>query len=202
MFEAAFCQSTQLPLTDSQLIQSALQGNESSFAKLLDKYWDGVHSFLSEKLNNSEDTEDLTIIAFSRAFANLSQYNQEYAFSTWLYAIASHAWIDFTRKKGHKFVSLDELFMGEEDDSLGIQVEDSAPNPEQGVINGQRRKMIQSWVKKLKPNYRELVEMYYLKEMSYEEIAEQTQLPIGTIKTKLFRARLLLERMFDDHHEI
>ena len=99
-------------------------------------------------------------------------------------------------------MSLDELFLGEEDDSLGIQVIDSAPNPEQGVINGQRRKMIQTWVKKLKPNYRVLVEMYYLKEMSYEEIAEQTHMPIGTIKTKLFRARLLLERMFDDHHEI
>ena len=189
-------------MTDSQLIQSALEGNESAFAKLLDKYWDGVQAFLSEKLIHAEDAEDLTIIAFSRAFANLNQYNQEYAFSTWIYAIASHAWIDFTRKKGHKFVSLDELFLGEDDDSLGIQVIDSAPNPEQGVINGQRRKMIQTWVKKLKPNYRVLVEMYYLKEMSYEEIAEQTQLPIGTIKTKLFRARLLLERMFDDHHEI
>jgi RNA polymerase sigma factor (sigma-70 family) len=156
---------------------------------------------LLKMTNNRDDAEDLTIEAFGKAFKSLAQYTPNYAFSTWLFKIASNNCIDFMRKKRQKFVSLDQ----EQEDNPGSQlsktVSDEDLNPEEALINEQKVKYMRAIVEKLKPHYRVLIEMRYFEELSYEEIAEKLDLPMGTVKAKLFRARDLLYNILSNQHD-
>ena len=141
-------------------------------------------------VNNSSDAEDLTIEAFGKAFKNIQQYTPNYAFSTWLFKIATNNCIDFIRKKKTATVSLDQ---GDDDEEKAPQ-DIMAPvlDPEESMIKNQKKVMMREIVSKLKPRYRKLIELRYFQEFSYEEIAEELELPIGTVKAQLFRARELL----------
>ena len=141
-------------------------------------------------VNNASDAEDLTIEAFGKAFKNLNQYAPNYAFSTWLFKIATNNCINFIRKKKANHISLDQN--DEEHEKATHEVQASVPDPEESLINQQKATLMRSVVTKLKPRYRKLIELRYFNEFSYEEIAEELELPIGTVKAQLFRARELL----------
>lgn len=126
----------------------------------------------------------------ARHFKNLNQYAPNYAFSTWLFKIATNNCIDFIRKKKASHISLDQN--DEEHEKATHEVQASVPDPEEYLINQQKAKLLRSVVTKLKPRYRKLIELRYFRELSYEEIAEELELPIGTVKAQLFRARELL----------
>jgi RNA polymerase sigma-70 factor (ECF subfamily) len=145
---------------------------------------------LLKMVNNSSDAEDLTIEAFGKAFKNIQQYTPNYAFSTWLFKIATNNCIDFIRKKKATTVSIDQTDDDPEKSTPDIQA--TVLDPEEEMIKEQKQKMMREIVSKLKPRYRKLIELRYFKEYSYEEIAEELELPIGTVKAQLFRARELL----------
>jgi RNA polymerase sigma factor (sigma-70 family) len=175
---------------DYLLVQRALhEGDQQAYAELLNNYRDSIYFMLLKMTNSKDDAEDLTIEAFGKAFKKLEQYTPEYAFSTWLFKIASNNCIDFIRKKKNITVSLDENLYDEPGYNLGKNLTSSNLNPEESLINDQRIKMMRNFVDKLKPHYRILIELRYFKEYSYEEIAEELNLPMGTVKAKLFRAR-------------
>jgi len=175
---------------DYKLVLSAINGDQKSYAELLDRYRDAIYFMLLKMVNNSSDAEDLTIEAFGKAFKNINQYAPNYAFSTWLFKIASNNCIDFIRKKKADLVSLDHNH--HEHDTPSTTIKASTTDPEENLINKQKVKMMRAVVLKLKPRYRRLIELRYFKEYSYEEIAEELELPIGTVKAQLFRARELL----------
>ena len=156
---------------------------------------------LLKMVNNSSDAEDLTIEAFGKAFRNLSQYTPNYAFSTWLFKIATNNCIDFIRKKRGNTVSLDRSI--DEEDSLNPSdtIKADTPDPEMHMINQQKVKLMRDLVAKLKPRYRRLVELRYFDELSYEEISKELKLPIGTVKAQLFRARELLSNILGNTSE-
>jgi RNA polymerase sigma-70 factor (ECF subfamily) len=142
-------------------------------------------------VNNSDDADDLTIEAFGKAFKSIHQYTPNYAFSTWLFKIATNNCIDFIRKRrGGSTISIDHSI--EDPDEIPIHIQTDELDPEESMINQQKVKMMRDVVSKLKPRYRKLVEMRYFNELSYEEIAAELELPIGTVKAQLFRARELL----------
>ena len=144
-------------------------------------------------VNNRSDAEDLTIEAFGKAFKNIQQYSPNYAFSTWLFKIASNNCIDYLRKKRTNYVSIDGSGNGEDrENEPTIHLKDETPDPEEHLIKEQKALLMRTIVQKLKPRYRLLIELRYFKEYSYEEIAEELDLPIGTVKAQLFRARELL----------
>jgi len=143
-------------------------------------------------INNKTDAEDLTIEAFGKAFKNLSQYSPHYAFSTWLFKIASNNCIDYLRKKRSNVISIDRNFVDEKDTEPQVQLRDETPDPEENLIRSQKAVLMRTIVQKLKPRYRTLIELRYFKEYSYEEISEELGLPLGTVKAQLFRARELL----------
>jgi RNA polymerase sigma-70 factor (ECF subfamily) len=134
------------------------------------------------------DAEDLTIEAFGKAFKNLKQYTPDYAFSTWLFKIATNNCIDFLRKKSKidPAISIDR-----DDEQYHATTQIATPNldPEESFIKDQKIEMMRNVVQQLKPHYRVLVELRYFKEYSYEEIVDELELPIGTVKAQLFRAR-------------
>jgi len=175
---------------DYLLVQRANNGDQKAYAELMDRYRDAIYYMLLKMVNNASDAEDLTIEAFGKAFKNIQQYAPNYAFSTWLFKIATNNCIDFIRKKKASHVSLDHNDDEHEKASMDIQA--PVMDPEETMINEQKIKLMRSIVDKLKPRYRKLIELRYFKELSYEEIAEELELPIGTVKAQLFRARELL----------
>ncbi|MFC2152884.1 RNA polymerase sigma factor [Bacteroidota bacterium] len=177
-------------LHDYKLVIHAISGDEKAYAELLDRYKDAIYYMLLKMVNNRSDAEDLTIEAFGKAFKNISQYTPNYAFSTWLFKIATNNCIDFIRKKKANVISLDHTT--DDQESMGAPLQADTPDPEEDMIKSQRMALTRSVVEKLKPRYKTLVELRYFKEYSYEEIANELNLPIGTVKAQLFRARELL----------
>ena len=175
---------------DFLLVQKAREGDQKAYAELLGRYRDAIYFMLLKMVNNPIDAEDLTIEAFGKAFKNISQYIPNFAFSTWLFKIATNNCIDFIRKKRAATISLDH---GSDDpDTTSVTIQSDTPDPEASLINDQKIKLLREVVSKLKPRYRTLVELRYFKEYSYEEISKELELPIGTVKAQLFRARELL----------
>lgn len=175
---------------DFALVQLATRGDQKAYAELMGRYRDAIYYMLLKMVNNASDAEDLTIEAFGKAFKNIQQYTPNYAFSTWLFKIATNNCIDFIRKKKATTISLDQN--DDDDDKAPTDIMAPVLDPEEEMIKGQKQKMMREIVSKLKPRYRKLIELRYFKEFSYEEIADELELPIGTVKAQLFRARELL----------
>ena len=149
---------------------------------------------LLKMVNNPADAEDLTIEAFGKAFRNIDSYAPRFAFSTWLFMIATNNCIDFIRKKRSSPVPLDQLQDGL--DKLTVNIQSELPDPEEALINDQKIAILRKIVNQLKSPYREIIEMRYYKEYSYEEIAAEMNIPIGTVKAQLYRAKSLLYNIF------
>ncbi len=181
---------------DYYLVRSAIDNNDRiAYAELLTNYRDSVYFMLLKMTNNKDDAEDLTIEAFGKAFKKLNQYVPDYAFSTWLFKIATNNCIDFLRRKKQNVYSLDKEFQGEAGTAMAAQVPSNTLDPEEELIKSQKIKIMRQLVDRLKPHYRILVELRYFKEYSYEEIATELDLPLGTVKAKLFRARDFLSNI-------
>lgn len=176
---------------DIVLVEQALKGDQKAYALLLKKYRDTIYYMLLKMVKNQNDADDLTIEAFGKAFRNLSQYTSEYVFSTWLFRIASNNCIDFLRKKRAITIPIDTAAESDEGYS-GIVIQATDLNPEEHMIKNQKTEELMEIVQQLKPRYRQLIELRYFKELAYEEIAQHMQLPLGTVKAQLFRARELL----------
>lgn len=176
---------------DYALIKRALAGEQKAFGILLSRYKDSVNYMILKMVHNRDDADDLTIEAFSKAFHHLDKYQPDYTFSTWLYKIATNNTIDFIRRKKLKLLSID-VQPEDEGESLSHLLPSHHLGPEDHYIKEQRALLMHSILDKLNPRYRTLVEMRYFDELSYDEIAEKMNLPLGTVKASLFRARDLL----------
>lgn len=179
---------------DLLLVELAKNGNEKAFSNLLNRYRDSIYFMLLKMVNNASDAEDLTIEAFGKAFRSLDSFTPDFAFSTWLFKIATNNCIDFIRKRQISPTPIDQL----QDDleHLTVNIQSDLPDPEETLINDQKIAVLRDIVNQLKPMYRNLIELRYYKEYSYEEIASELKLPIGTVKAQLYRAKSLLFNIF------
>ncbi|MCK5822816.1 MAG: sigma-70 family RNA polymerase sigma factor [Bacteroidales bacterium] len=180
---------------DYNTVCSAIEGNENAYTELMGRYKDAIYYLLLKMTNNKSDAEDLTMEAFGKAFKNIKQYSPKYAFSTWLFKIASNNCIDFLRKKKSSISPVNKQNNVKDSDiqeNYGTNIHARELDPEEELIKKQKVKHMREIVKKLKPRYRRLIELRYFKEYSYEEISKELELPIGTVKAQLFRARELL----------
>jgi RNA polymerase sigma factor (sigma-70 family) len=184
---------------DLNLVIRAVEKNDqSAYDEIMRRYKDAVFFTVLKMINNRDDAEDLTLDSFGKAFKNIHRYNSNFAFSTWLFRIATNNCIDFIRKKRLNTCSLDQPMDGEQGDNYTGNIQSEALNPEEEVMKDQRVISIRSVVQKLKPKYRQLIEMRYYDELSYEEIAQKLDLPLGTVKAQLFRAKELLSAMLEN----
>jgi len=175
---------------DLLLVEEAKKGNEKAFASLMNRYRDSIYYMLLKMVNNPYDAEDLTIEAFGKAFRNIESYTPRYAFSTWLFKIATNNCVDFIRKKQLAPTPLDHL--QDSMDNVTVNIQSDLPDPEESLINHQKIAALKDIVSQLKPRYKALIELRYYKEYSYEEISSELKLPIGTVKAQLYRAKTLL----------
>jgi RNA polymerase sigma-70 factor (ECF subfamily) len=178
---------------DYQLVLRATRENDQkAYAQLMSLYRDSIFHLIHRMVFDADDADDLTIETFSKAFQRLEQYTPAFAFSTWLFKIASNHAIDFIRKKRIKAMSLDAGYTNEDGDSMEIHVRDNNPDPFESLERKERELKMREVVAALKPRYRRLVELRYFEEQSYEEIATELDLPLGTVKSQLFRASDIL----------
>jgi RNA polymerase sigma factor (sigma-70 family) len=179
---------------DLLLVEEAKKGNEKAFASLMNRYRDSIYYMLLKMVNNPADAEDLTIEAFGKAFRNIDSYAPTFAFSTWLFMIATNNCIDFIRKKQSSPFPANKWTEGME--TLTANIQSDLPDPEEALINDQKIATLRKIVNQLKSPYREIIELRYYKEYSYEEIASELNIPIGTVKAQLYRAKTLLYNIF------
>lgn len=178
---------------DYNLVVKAVENSDqAAYSTLMKRYREPVYFTILKMVHNRDDAEDLTIEAFGKAFNNLEKYSPDYAFSTWLFKIATNNCIDHIRKKRLETTSLDNTLTNDDGDSVQINIKDSGLDPEQKVLKGQRAEIVRDAVSELKPKYRSLIELRYFKEYSYDEIAAELDLPLGTVKAQLFRAKEML----------
>jgi RNA polymerase sigma factor (sigma-70 family) len=180
-------------IKDYKLVRKAVEeGDQKAYAELMSRYKDSIYYMLLKMVNNRDDAEDLTIEAFGKAFRNIRQYTPDYAFSTWLFKIATNNCIDFIRKKRKLMLSIDRGFENEDGQDVALEIKSDGPGPDDSLMKKQKIMMMRDVVDKLKPRYRRLVELRYYNELSYEEISDELKLPLGTVKAQLFRAREFL----------
>ncbi len=191
-------------LKDFKLIDKAIQDNDqNAYSEILISYKNSIYYTILKMIRNPDDAEDLTIEAFSKAFKNLDKFKKEFTFSTWLFRIATNNTIDFIRKKKLATTSIHTSFKDEGGKNIELDIKDSNLNPNQLTIKKEKIILVRKFVDKLPEKYQKLVKLRYFKELSYKEISDKTNSPLGTIKAQLFRARdLLFQIMKDKQSEI
>lgn len=188
-------------LKENQLVDDALKnGNPKAYEALMDLHKDSLYYMIYKMVHNPYEAEDLTIEAFGKAFKNLSNYTKNYAFSTWLYSIAANNCIDYLRKKRLDLVLIDDTIETENGTKQPyFNIPDDVLTPEEKLCKKEGEMLLKQYINLLKPSYRELIEMRYFQELSYEEMAEQLQIPLGTVKNKLFKAKNKLQTIIREH---
>ncbi|OIQ16262.1 MAG: RNA polymerase subunit sigma-70 [Flavobacterium sp. MedPE-SWcel] len=172
-------------------IEKAKLGDQVAFTFLLDFFWNEVYGFMLKHTQNETDTEDVVIQTFAKAFDKITTYNPEYAFNTWLIAIAKNAYIDMLRKKKSSlFVDINE-----DDNRQAYNIADDSLSVEDELIQEQNLSRLLECIKKLKPQYQEVIQLRYFQEQSYQEIADQLDQPLNNIKIRLLRAKKLLSEI-------
>ncbi|KOY84761.1 RNA polymerase subunit sigma-24 [bacterium 336/3] len=185
---------------DFKLVELAKNGDQNAFAELMKRYNRSLYHTILKMIRNVDDAEDLTIEAFAKAFKNLDKFKEDFTFSTWLFRIATNNCIDFIRKKKMNTLSISNMFTGEGGEEVGLDIADES-NPQEEAIRSQKIALMQNLVSKLPTKYRKLVTMRYFEEMAYQEIAQELELPIGTVKAQLHRARELLYDMIKNQKD-
>ncbi|MFQ5604295.1 MAG: RNA polymerase sigma factor [bacterium] len=179
--------------SSSELIKKAIEGDEAAYKQLLDNYRGAIFNLLYKMVRNKEETEDLVQEAFMKAFKALPSFNEEYAFSTWLYKIAINNCIDHMRKKKLKTYSINKPVQSK-DGELGREFPDISMSPDKNILSEEKSSLIENAIAELPENYKMAIILRHSEEKSYEEIAQIMNIPLGTVKARIFRAREMLKK--------
>ncbi|MFC2131567.1 sigma-70 family RNA polymerase sigma factor [Bacteroidota bacterium] len=176
---------------DFEAVKRVLSGDNSAFRVLQNKYQRLIASLIRRMVKDEDDIQDLTQETFIKAYNAMDTFKFGYTFSAWIYRIASNNCIDFLRKKRFQTVSLSQPLYDDEDDYF-LQVEDSTFRPDLEYISQEIKQAITHAIDKLPENYREIIKLRHEMELDYSEISKKLDMPLGTVKAHLFRARKLL----------
>ena len=179
-------------MEDHALVELAIKRDQGAFSKLLEKYRSSLMTHILKYVSVTEDAEDICQRSFEKAFMNIERYNPQYAFSTWLYNIAQNEAIDHLRRSR---ASINSVPISEERDALDVP---SGTTPEEEFIIDQAVSNLLSGIQGLREGYRQVAELRFIKDYAYEDIARELKLPLGTVKTRINRARKLLEKMVEN----
>ncbi|MEN3185341.1 MAG: sigma-70 family RNA polymerase sigma factor [Atribacterota bacterium] len=192
------------PQEDREIVQEVLNGKKELFALLVHRYEDKIFNYIYYMVKQKEEAEDLAQTTFVKAFFSLRQYNHAYEFSTWIYTIARNVCLDYfrKRKRGDVDLSLNFAVSEDGDTEMGELIEEEhSPDPLRTVLNEELREKIEKAIERLPLNLREIVVLRHLEDCSYEEIAQIMDLPVGTVKSCLHRARKKLKEWLEGYLE-
>jgi len=193
-------QPSQSSEQDRLLVARALEGDQGAYQELMDKYRGALARHVQRMVRRQGDVEDLVQECFIKAFSALTSYSSSFAFSTWLYRIATNHTIDFLRKKKLRTMSIDQPILTK-DGEVEFELPDSSYRPDRHIVEDQRNALIREAIEQLPEKYHRVIVMRHQQEKSYEEIAAELDLPLGTVKAHIFRARgLLYKHLRDKRH--
>lgn len=173
---------------DRELVRLVLEGDDRAFEYLFNRYREAIYRLFVQRLHGIDGADDLLQETFVKVYINLHRYNAAYSFGQWVYTIARNTFIDHVRRRQEDLPI---------DDRFAAPVS-SAPTPEESVINLQQRSQIEHYLSRMTERYRRLIEMRFFDEYSYEEIAVKLNLPLGTVKTQIHRAREQICRLITE----
>jgi RNA polymerase sigma-70 factor (ECF subfamily) len=179
-------------LTDERLVELSLDGDEDAYGILVRRYQRRLTAFLSQLVGDLELARELSQEAFVRAWSALERFDPRYRFSTWLFRIAHNLGIDQLRRRRLQTVSLYRT--DSEGDEVEVVVPDVNKDPLGHLENHALATELRQVIDGLRPEYRELILLRHFAGLSYQEIAEFKEMPLGTVKNKLFRAHSVLRR--------
>lgn len=182
---------------DIKHVNAAINGDHDAFAWIMKKYKGPLQNLIFKMVNDKNEVEDLIQEVFIKVFNSLRNYSQEYAFSTWIYRIAINNTIDYLRKKKLETFSINSD-AEDDDDRPKFEIPDTSYSADASIILEQRQQIINDAINSLPDKYKKVIELRHKEELSYEEISEILNLPIGTVKAHLFRARELLNKYLKD----
>lgn len=168
-----------------QLVEESKRGKQRSQNTLMNLFWDRIYFYILSKIHDKTEAEDITIRTFTKVFEKLKLYNEDFDFFTWVKAIAYNTMIDQLRKKEYNNISLDDTFND-------IAIEADVPSPEQEYILKQNVRELKGEIYKLPPIYRRVIELRYLEDKAYREIAKELKISLSNVKVRLLRAKKLL----------
>ncbi len=189
--------SSESKLEDFRVVRRAIDGDQTAFKFLMKKYHDAIYNLIYKMVLDKADVEDLTQEAFIKAFNSIRSFNFEFAFSTWLYKIATNNCIDYLRKKKIRTFSIDKP-IETKDGEMEYEIPDSTFIPDKEVIFDQKKTVLEQAVAHLPEKYQRVIIMRHQEEKSYEEIADELDMPLGTVKAHIFRAREILYKALKD----
>ncbi len=178
---------------DAEVIIRILDGEVNAFGILQKKYKRVISSLIRKMIKDEDDIDDLVQETFIKAYRALDRYQSSYSFSAWIYRIASNTCIDFLRKKRLNIISIDQpIGTIDEEDGLFFEIEDNSYQPDVEFINNERKAALYSAIDSLPEKYRLIIKLRHEEELDYNEIALKLDMPLGTVKAHLFRARKML----------
>ena len=180
--------------SNSDLSHSALNGDQQACTEIVSRFHGKIFGLVLRMVKNRQEAEDLTQETFIKAFNSLSTFNSDYAFSTWLYKIAANTCIDYFRKKRLKTFPLDNPITVKDNEIQREYPDHQEPEPDRRLMSKERRNLIEEAIHSLPSKYRQVIFLRHTLDKSYEEIAEELQLPLGTVKVRIFRAREMLKK--------
>ena len=178
---------------DQTLIKQALEGKQQAFKLLMERHKNSVRYVILKLVHNYEESLDLVQETFVKAFSSLANYKSKFRFTTWLYRIAANCSIDYLRRKKIEALSLDQPLETERG-RLEIVIPDRTYDPERDLSVKQSELSIEEAITSLPKKYREVILLRHKEDKSYEEIASILHLSVGTVKARIFRARVLLKK--------
>ena len=188
-------------LTDPELVKLALEQNQAAYIVLYTRYHTGVKSHISRYVVQKEDIEDICLESFQKAFSQISTFNPEYKFSTWLYRIARNTAFDHLSRHDREKNNLPTTSINDDIAELK-ELPATMHNPEEDIINQQEYDKWLTNIEKLKDDYKVVAKMNLIDNFGYKEISDALDMPINTVKTKIRRAKAMLLKMMDYSDEL
>ena len=187
-------------LSDHELVDATRNGDESAFNEIMQRYRNPLTNYLYRFLNDYEEAVDLAQETFVRVYFALDRYHTQYAFSTYIYRIATNLAIsEIRRRKRRKLLSLTGLFQGEDDSDVEFQPTDGKILADEEMVEGERSQIIAKAIAALPEKYRVPVILRDVEGKSYDEVAEIMELGLGTTKSRISRGRALLKEKLQNY---
>ncbi|MBT3785483.1 sigma-70 family RNA polymerase sigma factor [bacterium] len=180
---------------DYKIIQQVLRGRKEAYSELVERYKKQVFNVAYRMTNDAEVAMDISQEAFVKIYKNLEQYNPQYKFSSWLLKSVNNLCVDFFRTRSDQTASLDSIVDSGAERLLSTSnaVPSSAEEFEKNETRLELRLLLKEAISQLPLDYKSVVVLRHLQNLSYKEISQILNLPMGTIKARIFRARKMLK---------
>jgi RNA polymerase sigma-70 factor (ECF subfamily) len=179
------------------IIQKILNGEKDAFSQIVNKYQNALYGIIFKMINNKDEADDIVQETFMKAFSSIQTFDEKYSFATWLFKIGTNNCIDHLRKRKINSISVNAVLPNEEGES-SFELPDLTYEADRSIIEEQKKKLIEDAINSLPEKYAIIIQMRHQEDKTYEQISKELNMPIGTVKAHIFRAREMLNKYLKD----